>query len=148
MEYAKLNGEYYLRVDPGEELLDSIIKVCEREKIFGGHFQGIGACGEITFRAYLPAEKISIHKNFTGLFEMVSLLGNITYTDKINLHAHAIFSYLDENQNLSSVGGHLSRAVISYIAEIIIRPAGKIISHRFDITPGNFGVWDFGDEKI
>ena len=147
MEYAKLNGEYYLRVDPGEELLDAIVKTCEREKILGGHFQGIGACGEITLSAYLPATKNFVIKNFSGMFEIVSLLGNVTYNDKINLHAHAIFSYLDENQNLASVGGHLKRALINYTAEIIIRPAGKIISHRFDIIPG-VGVWEFGDEKI
>lgn len=148
MEYAKLNGEIYLRVDPGEEILDAIIKTCEREKIYGGHFQGIGACGEITFRTYLPAEKISSYKNFTGLFEMVSLQGNVAYTDKINLHAHAMFSYLDENQNLASVDGHLSRAVVNYKAEIIIRPAGEIIGNRFDILPDNFGTWKFSHEKI
>lgn len=148
MDCAKLNGEIYLRVDPGEEILDSITKTCEREKIYGGHFQEIGACGEIKIRTYLPAEKNSSYKNFTGLFEMISLPGNVTYTDKTNLHAHAMFSYLDENQNLASVGGHLSRAVVSYKAEIIIRPAGEIIGQRFDIAPDNFGVWNFSHEEI
>jgi len=134
MEYKKLNGEYYLRLDPGDEILESIAKVCEREKIFGGHFQGIGACGELTISTYSP-----LH-DFAGHFEIVSLLGNITKTDKINLHAHANFSYADANNQLANIGGHLRRALINYTAEIIIRPANEIISQRFDIIE-DVGVW-------
>lgn len=140
MEYKKLNGEYYLRLDPDDEILESIAKVCESEKIFGGHFQGIGACGEITISTYSPQEKIFTLHNFSGHFEIVSLLGNITKTDKINLHAHANFSYADANNQLASVGGHLRRAVINYTAEIILRPANEIIGQRFDIIDG-VGVW-------
>jgi len=144
MEYKKLNGEFYLRLDPGDEILESILKVCESEKIFGGHFQGIGACGEITISTYSPTEKNFTLHNFSGHFEIVSLLGNITKNleGKINLHAHANFSYADENKNLATVGGHLRRAVINYTAEIILRPANEIIGQRFDIVEG-VGVWNF-----
>ncbi len=147
MEYKILNGEIYLRVDPNEELLETITKTCQAEKIFGGYFQGIGACSEITLSAFVPAENDFIFKNFSGMFEIISLMGNVTYNDKINLHAHAMFSYLDENKNLQSIGGHLRRALINYTAEIIIRPANSIISHRFDIVP-NVGVWKFNNEEI
>ncbi len=148
MEYKILNGEIYLRVDPNEELLTSIVKTCQQEKIFGGHFQGIGACSEITLSAFVPAENDFIVKNFSGMFEIISLMGNITSdAEKINLHAHAMFSYLDENKNLQCIGGHLRRALINYTAEIIIRPAISTISRRFDIVP-NVGVWNFNNEKI
>ena len=141
MEYRKLNGEYYLRLDPNDEILESILKLCEDEKIFGGHFQGIGACGEITISTYSPAEKNFTMHNFSGHFEIVSLLGNITKTDKINLHAHANFSYADKNNQLANIGGHLRRAVVNYTAEIILRPANAVIGQRFDIIEG-VGVWN------
>ncbi|MBQ7705828.1 MAG: DNA-binding protein [Selenomonadaceae bacterium] len=144
MEYKNLNGEIYLRVDPNEELLTSITKTCRQEKIFGGCFIGIGACSEITLSAFVPAENDFVIKNFAGMFEIVSLTGNITNDA---LHAHAMFSYLDENKNLQCIGGHLRRALINYTAEIIIRPANSVISHRFDIVP-NVGVWKFDNEKI
>lgn len=144
MEYKNLNGEIYLRVDPYEELLAAIIKTCEQEKIFGGNFQGVGACSEITLSAFVPAENDFVVKDFSGMFEIVSLTGNITSdAEKINLHAHAMFSYLDEQKNLQCIGGHLRRALINYTAEIIIRPANSVIGRRFDIVP-NVGVWDFG----
>ncbi len=144
MEYAKLNGEYFLRVDPGEEILESITKLCENEKIFGGHFQGIGACGEITLATYIPAEKDFVLHNLSGMFEIVSLLGNVTQNSegKVSLHAHGNFSYLDENKKLVEVGGHLRRAVINYTGEIILRPANEIIGQRFDIAE-KVGVWKF-----
>lgn len=148
MDYAKLNGEYYVRVDPGEEILAAVTEICEREKIFGGHFQGIGACDEITLSSYVPADDEFVVKNFAGMFEIVALIGNVTRVDeKINLHAHATFAYLDENKNFASLGGHLKRARVNYTAEIVIRPASEIISRRFDLVP-NVGVWNFGHGKF
>ena len=143
MEYKKLNGEYFLRIDPHEEILESITKLCEAEKIFGGHFQGIGACGEVSLSTYLPAEQKFTFHNFSGMFEMISLLGNVTEgaDGKINLHAHASFSFLD-GEKISVIGGHLKSAVVNYTAEIILRPANEVISQRFDIVE-KVGVWNF-----
>ena len=134
MEYKKINGE---------EILNCITAMCENEKIFGGHFQGIGACGEVALSTYLPEKKDFTMHSFSGMLEMTSLLGNVTKNldDKISLHAHANFSYLN-GDDIIVIGGHLKSAVVSYTAEIILRPANEIISQRFDIVD-SVGVWNF-----
>ncbi len=45
-------------------------------------------------------------------------------------------------ENEKIFGGHLKSAVVSYTAEIILRPANEIISQRFDIVD-SVGVWNF-----
>ena len=48
MEYKKINEDFYIRLDPGDEVLQSIKAICTAEQIYGGYFQGIGACSDVT----------------------------------------------------------------------------------------------------
>ena len=48
MEYRKFGSTYILRIDRGEEILESITALCRKEKIYLGSISGIGAVGEVT----------------------------------------------------------------------------------------------------
>ena len=143
MDYKKINDEYYIRTDPQEEIMETITKICEKEKIGGGHFQGIGACGKVILSTYLPDKDEFEEHEYSGMLEMVSLLGNVTVNKdrQISLHAHGTFSFLDENGKPTVTGGHLRRAYISYTGEIILKPAGVEITQRSDIVP-KVPVWN------
>lgn len=143
MEYKKINEDFYIRLDPGDEVLQSIKAICTAEQIYGGYFQGIGACSDVTISTYIPTTRsFKIHP-FSGMLEMAALSGNIT--KDINgipaLHAHAVFSQL-ENEQLLTHAGHLQKAVISYTAEITLHPAKVTFEQRFDLVP-EVGVWKF-----
>jgi predicted DNA-binding protein with PD1-like motif len=144
MEYKKMENEIYLRIDPGEDVMETIKNVCERENFFTAYFQGIGACGNVILSTYCPETKKFIEHPYTGMLEMVSLMGNITKNSvaEPSLHAHAVFSYLKDNNEVQTIAGHMLKAVISYTGEIIIRPASAIIGHRTDIVP-EINVWNF-----
>ena len=74
---------------------------------------------------------------------MISINGNISadYNGEIFEHAHAMFSYLD-NGEVKFLGGHLTRAVVLYTAEIEIRPVQNgIIRRKYDENTG-ITVWD------
>ena len=48
MEYRKYGKDYVLRIDRGEEILQAVSQVCEKENIRLGTVNGIGAVGEVT----------------------------------------------------------------------------------------------------
>ena len=73
-----MNDEYYIRIDPNEEIMEMLERVCETEKIHGGHFQGIGACGKVILSTYLPDKDEFTQHEYSGMLEMASLMGNVT----------------------------------------------------------------------
>ena len=141
MEYKKMGDEIYLRIDRGEKVMEAVKAVCKKEKICGGHFQGIGACGSVTLSTYLPAAKDFLEHTFTGMLEMVSLMGNISAAgSELFLHSHAVFSYLNVRQELAVAAGHLKEAEISYTGEIVITPTDQAIDRKIDPQTG-IGIW-------
>lgn len=98
MEYKKMNGRIFLRIDKGEKVSETIKAVCVKEKIYGGTYQGIGACGKATLSTYLPDRGDFTDHTVSGMIEMVSLVGNISIDGEgiPFLHSHAVFSYLDD----------------------------------------------------
>lgn len=144
MEYKKMKNDIYVRIDPAEEILETIEKICAKENIVTGHFQGIGACDMVVLSTYSPQTRAFQEHRFCGMFDIASLMGNITQAQhgEISLHAHAVFSYLNENNQLATIAGHLRQAVVNYTGEIIISPASETIGHRSDIIPTIY-VWKF-----
>ena len=143
MDYRRERDTLYLRIDKGEELVESIKRVCEKEGIQAGYFHGIGACKRVLLSTWIPDKETFIHHSLTGMLEMVSLMGNIS-TDKEGQpfsHSHAIFSYLNDEGDLALAAGHLEEAEISYTGEIVLEAAGEKIGRRFDREAG-IEVWD------
>lgn len=124
MEFSKKGKSIYVRLDKGDEVVDSVLKVFEEENIASGQFQGIGACGDVTVATYIPEKDDFLDHNKKGMLEMVSLNGNVVKRDDGShaIHAHAMFSYLNDKGEVSFFGGHLKSAVILYTAEIRIDP--------------------------
>lgn len=143
MEYKKMKDRIYLRIDKEEEIFETIKAVCTRERVFGGYFQGIGACNRVTLSSYLPEKnEFMDHTISAGMIDMVSLMGNISMdcNGMPYLHGHAVFSYLNEKGELAMSAGHLKEAEINYTGEIIIMPAGDTIGRKTDPKTG-IEVW-------
>ena len=73
MDYRKEQNVFYIRIDKGENVLDTIRAVCRKEQIGGGFFTGIGACDSAVLSTYLPEKADFIDHRITGMIEMVSL---------------------------------------------------------------------------
>lgn len=142
MEYRKTNDTIYLRIDKDEKVIQTIKTVCAKEMIYGGHFQGIGACDTATLSTYLPDKNNFADHTIFGMIEMISLMGNIS-VDSNNepfLHSHAVFSYLNNSGEIVVTAGHLKEANISYTGEIVITQASDAISIKTDSKTG-IDVW-------
>jgi predicted DNA-binding protein with PD1-like motif len=44
MEYRKIGDNYYIRMDRGDEIISTLLAVCEKESIPSAVFSGIGGC--------------------------------------------------------------------------------------------------------
>lgn len=143
MDYQKMGEKFYLRLDKGEELLTTVLRVCREEGVQSATFHGIGAFGQVCVATYIPEKDDFLDHHRSGMLELVSLDGNISHDEERQIyeHAHAMFSYLNEGGGVSFFGGHLKSAVVSYTAEIVIDPVpGDGIGRMIDPYTG-ITVW-------
>lgn len=133
MEYKKFNNHYVLRLEKGEEIISEVKELCKKEQISLGTISGIGASNKIEiglFNTETKEYKTSIKE---GMFEITSLLGNITCKDKeVYLHCHINFS----DSSLNTYGGHLVQAYISATCEIVITKIDGTVNREFDENIG------------
>lgn len=117
MKVKKIDNTYVLRLEIGDEIIQSIKTLCKQEGITAGTVQGIGATDCIDIGYYSLESKKYHTVNFNEQFEIISLTGNISVKDnEPYLHLHGAFSRAD----YSVVAGHLNSAVISITAEIFV----------------------------
>ncbi|MBO4893520.1 MAG: DNA-binding protein [Clostridia bacterium] len=118
MFYKKCGDTYVVRLEIGEEILESITELCKEENIRAAEITGIGAAAKAVVGIYNVDEKQYYKTEIDGPLEIVSLLGNASRKDgEPYLHLHASFS----GESCNCVGGHLNSAVIGVTAEIFLR---------------------------
>ncbi len=128
MEYRRFHDTIILRADPDEEICEKLLAVAEAEQIALAEISGLGAIKEFTTGVFDTAEKKYYSNDFSGLYEITSLVGTLTRKDgQPYLHVH--MSAGDRKGNV--VGGHLNRAVVSATAEIVIRVIDGAVERKF-----------------
>lgn len=118
MEYRRFEDTIVLRIDPKEEIVETIKNVCEKEDVQLAEISGLGAVDEIEVGVYYIQEKQYHSNTFKGYYEITSLTGSATRQDG-NVYLHLHMSVGDIHGNV--VGGHLNKAIVSATGEIIIR---------------------------
>lgn len=117
MDYRRFGNQVVVRMDPGEEILEQLAAVAEKEKIRLASVQALGAVNDFTAGVFHTGEKKYAANRFQGNFEIVSLTGTISTMDG-KYYAHLHMSAGDERGNV--FGGHLNRAVVSATCEMVI----------------------------
>jgi uncharacterized protein len=117
MQFKKFKNKILIRIDKGEELVETLKKFCIEQKIKLATISGIGATNKVKVGLFEISSKKYFSKEFTGDYEIAPLYGNIsTMKGEIYLHLH--INIADSKQN--SYGGHLNSAVISATFEGVI----------------------------
>ena len=129
MDYRRFNDTILLRIDRGEEIIEAVRTVAEKEHIRLASVEALGATDDFTVGVYDVAEKHYDSKTFTGPHEIVSLVGTITEKDGAfyqHLHMSA------GNRDCEVVGGHLNRATVSATCEMVIRILPGAVDRKTD----------------
>ena len=133
MEYKKEVGKIIVRLDQGDEVISSLLKIIKDEKLQGGFISAIGAADEIEVGLYQVEKKQYVSKRFKGDYEIVSCLGNVSRKNsEPYLHLHMSFSDIDGHV----YGGHLSFCHISGTFECVIGLTQTRIERQIDSKTG------------
>lgn len=127
MKYADTNRGYIIRMEPGEEILDSLVAFIEKKRIPSGYFQGIGGIKEIEFGYFDPKKNDYIRHTYEGAYELITASGNISDVEgKPFVHSHAVIS----DEKFRTFSGHLFRATVTNTAEIFLFPLDVALIRR------------------
>ena len=139
MDYRKFKNQYVIRLDRGEEIVESVKKIADKENIKLAYLTGIGAVGKVTAGVFDTKEKVFKGHTWEGDLEVVSIGGNInTMNGETYVHFH--ISAADEQGNV--FGGHLQEAVISGTGELVLTEIDGTVDRKFDEEIG-LNLFDF-----
>jgi len=117
MNYKQFNNKVIIRIDKGEELVDSLKTICKKLDIKLGSIVGMGSTDKVTIGLLNTKTKKYQSKEFIGDHEIASLAGNITTMNgEVYLHLHLTICNIEHK----AIGGHLTSAIISATFEGII----------------------------
>jgi len=126
-------GSYILRLDRGEEVIETLKQFAKESKIKGCWFSGIGAVKSAELAYYNLKSKMYETKIIGKELEVVSLSGNIVWMNKNPIvHAHTVLS----GREMETYGGHLMKAYVSATLEICLVSSGKKIMRTRDKITG------------
>lgn len=140
MEYKRFDNTVIVRIDRGEEILEQLAAVAQKENIKLASVQALGATDSFTVGVY-DTESKQYHSNeFNGAYEIVSLVGTVnTMNGEFYSHLHMSAG----NEKGEVFGGHLNRARVSATCELVITVINGTVD-RFRDEKIGLNLFDFG----
>ena|SRR3989344_8252339 len=129
----KDHSTYIIRIDRGEEIVETLKEFVEEKGIDSAICSMIGAVGELELWWYDTAKKEYDKKTFAEQLEIADVSGNIAEMQgEIIVHLHGTFG----RKNFSVVAGHIHRAVVSGACEVELRELNGVIERKYDEETG------------
>ncbi len=129
MEYRKHGDTYVVRLSRGEEVVASIVKLCEAEQVSLAEVSAIGAVDHVELCVYDVDAKKFHTKAFAEPMEVSSFAGTVTEkAGKPYVHAHGAAC----NPELPARAGPGPAVRRSAPFEMLIRTLPGSVGRRFD----------------
>ena len=139
MKYMKSGNTYMVRIDLGEEIIESLKQLCANEQIRLGRVEAIGAADHAVIGVYDLAKKEYYPETIDEFTEITSLNGNITSMDgKPYIHLHATLA----DQNHVIHGGHVLEMRVGATCEMFISVPDGEVNRQKNETLG-INLWTF-----
>lgn len=135
MQHIKLSKaiNYCIRIDKGQDIIQTIVAFCNINKITSACFSGIGATNDATVAVYNTKTKKYVDTEIKDDSEILSLNGNVSlFENKPFVHAHVVLGL--NNNNV--VGGHVKQCVVSITSEIFLHAFKNKINRSLDVSLG------------
>ena len=139
MEYRQFGNTYMIRIDLGEDIVESLKKLCEDEHILLGRVEAIGATDHAVIGVYDPAKKEYYPETVSEFMEIASLNGSITAMDgKPYIHLHAALA--DQRHGIH--GGHVLEMRVGATCEMFVTALEGEVTRRREESLG-INLWAF-----
>lgn len=128
---------FLARLPMGDDLVRAITRVFREKLVRKAAFNVIGAVTSVTL-GYYDVSRQYLNKEFKGMFEIVSCMGNVSEKDgEIFVHAHIVLA----GKDYQCFGGHLMPGTEIFAAELFGMPlSGKVPVRQFD-EPTGLALW-------
>ncbi|MDD3370900.1 MAG: DNA-binding protein [Alphaproteobacteria bacterium] len=119
MEYYKTNGDLFLRLEPGEKLVETLVEVASKEKIeFATIVSGVGMIEGLEMAWFCVNDNNYDTYRVAGTYDLSSIAGNISpFNGAPRTHVHIVANRPD----FSTVSGHLIEAKAHITMEVGLR---------------------------
>ena len=112
------DGRYFLRLDPGEEVIASLRAFAAAEGIVAGWISGLGSTDEITLGFLDPDSNEYVRRRFEERMEVGQLSGSIAMDgENPFVHLHATVS----PRELLAYTGHVHDATVGAVMEVYVQ---------------------------
>ena len=128
MEYRRFQDKVIIRLDPGEEVNESVLAIFQKENITLAEVRGLGALNDFSVGLFDTAEKKFHGNHFTIPVEIASLWGTVT-TQNGQLYPHFHLSCGDIRGQV--YGGHMQQGVCSATCELVMDVLDGIVERKF-----------------
>lgn len=118
MDHRRFGSCYAVRIDRGEDIIESIKELCRKEGIDLASVRGIGSADSVTLGSFDSQKLTFVFKEFTGDLEIASIDGNIT-TNAGEVHPH-IHMTVGCPEHGMTAAGHATQCRVSRTAEIFM----------------------------
>ena len=144
MEYRKFPQGYVMRLDPGEEIVEQLTALVERENVQLGSVSALGAADDVTIGIFKTQEKKYYSQRYQGDYEISALVGNVTRMEgKPYLHLHITIG----NPVTGEVhAGHLTSCTISATLELFLQVWDGSVGRKFSGTVG-LNLFEFESQR-
>lgn len=133
MKRKKFGAYYVLRIEKGEDIIESLKRFANETKFFSAFFFGLGVGQDIELGYFDAAKKNYFKKQFRGEYEFSSLSGNIsTFSQEPAIHCHVTIA----DSKFNAFGGHLFSAKVPATCEIVVFPFDEPLTRFEDDQTG------------
>ena len=122
-----------VRIDRGEEIVESLKAFLAQSGVLSGSLSGIGAVSGAEVARFVAATKQYVTMRLEGEHEITALNGTIALLDgKPFLHLHIALA----DTSFRGFGGHLRSAVVSGTCEVIVEVLEGHLRREFNEKEG------------
>lgn len=137
MYYADFSKGYVLKLEPGEEFHETLIKFVDQKRIPSAFYQGIGALCDVEL-GFFSLTKNDYEKHFfEGHYELITANGNISIKEgKFFPHTHVILG----TEKCETIAGHFLKGTVSVTTEIFLFHVDIALNRKKDTKLNFYGL--------
>jgi len=139
VEVKRLQGAYLVRLEKGEEVIESLEQFADAYRLGFASLAAIGTFERVTLGYYDPETKAYRNQGVEEGVEVLTMSGNVSRGEdgRRMVHAHVIVGRSD----YSTLGGHVVEGTVGPTLEVIVQTAPTSIRRRHDPDTG-LQLWD------
>lgn len=118
MKYKTMDNGYFLKLEKGEEIVQTLLDFITEKQIPAGTITGIGALKKVELGYFNRGKSEYQRKIYDGIYELLSITGNIGWFENTPV-AHVHCQIGDAEYNVT--GGHLFSGIVAVTGEIYMQ---------------------------